>query len=405
MDTKQYEETHPWIRFQIDLTSISPPTWMLLGEARSKCEHIKGVPLEPETAQQLLRLYLAKGALATTAIEGNTLSEEQVLQHLRGELELPPSQEYLQKEIDNIVSASNEIWAELEIRGAQPITPEMIARWNLMVLDGLELEEGVVPGQIRTDDVVVGGGIYKGAPPGDCEYLLKELCNWLNGPQFISDDPGMKTPLAIIKAIIGHLYIAWIHPFGDGNGRTARLLEVYVLSAAGVPKPAAHLLSNHYNQTRPKYYRSLRDSSLKGRDERGFIAYAIEGLVEGLLQQLAHIRSQQWDVAWENFVHRTFQSHDDSAVGRRRRKLILALGQNAAGGVPNSQLRALSPEIAEAYASVSNRTLYRDVEELEKMELVSQEARGIIRARKETILAFLPSTVEEIAAEETGKDQ
>ena len=59
---------------------------MNLGEARSKCEHIAGVPLRPTVARELHQLYLAKGVLGTTAIEGNTLSEEQVRQLLEGQL-------------------------------------------------------------------------------------------------------------------------------------------------------------------------------------------------------------------------------------------------------------------------------------------------------------------------------
>jgi Fic family protein len=44
--------------------------------------------------------------------------------------------------------------------------------------------------------------------------------------------------IGVIKSIIAHLYLAWIHPFGDGNGRTARLLEVRFLMEAGVPSAA-----------------------------------------------------------------------------------------------------------------------------------------------------------------------
>jgi hypothetical protein len=89
---------------------------MLLGEARSKCEHIANVPLRPATAEQLHLLYLAKGALATTAIEGNTLSEDEVVRHLQGKLQLPPSKEYLAKEIDNIVAACNRIGSDVRRR-------------------------------------------------------------------------------------------------------------------------------------------------------------------------------------------------------------------------------------------------------------------------------------------------
>jgi len=65
------------------------------------------VPLRPSTAQQLHRLYLAKGAAATIAIEGNTLSEAEVLQAVEGKLTVPPSKQYLKQEVDNIISACN----------------------------------------------------------------------------------------------------------------------------------------------------------------------------------------------------------------------------------------------------------------------------------------------------------
>jgi hypothetical protein len=102
---RTFERTHSWITFHIDLRHAGPSLWMLLGEAASKCEHIAGVPLRPSVAQSLHQLYLAKGALATTAIEGNTLTEKEVLAHLQGKLKLPPSKEYLAREVDNIVAA------------------------------------------------------------------------------------------------------------------------------------------------------------------------------------------------------------------------------------------------------------------------------------------------------------
>ena len=40
---------------------------------------------------------------------------------------------------------------------------------------------------------------------------------------------------AFLRAVLAHVYIAWIHPFGDSNGRTARLVEFGILTAAGVP--------------------------------------------------------------------------------------------------------------------------------------------------------------------------
>jgi hypothetical protein len=74
----------------------------------------------------------------------------------------------------------------------------------------------------------------------------------------------MDAVYAILKAMVAHLYLAWTHPFGDGNGRTARLIEFHILLSAGVPSPAAHLFSNHYNQTRAEYYRQLDRASKSG---------------------------------------------------------------------------------------------------------------------------------------------
>src|ERR1019366_3875064 len=99
---RAYEKTHPWINFDIDLRRASPRLWLMLGEACSKCDNLATAALLPETARALHQLYLAKGALATTAIEGNTLTEEQALQLLEGKLKLPPSKEYLAREVKNI---------------------------------------------------------------------------------------------------------------------------------------------------------------------------------------------------------------------------------------------------------------------------------------------------------------
>ena len=68
----------PWITFEVDLTKMSPAFWMVLGEARSKCDHLAKVPMPPTYARELHEINLSKGVHATTAIEGNTLSEEDV---------------------------------------------------------------------------------------------------------------------------------------------------------------------------------------------------------------------------------------------------------------------------------------------------------------------------------------
>src|SRR3972149_6214035 len=104
---RAYRTTHPWISFRADLSRASAEFWMLLGEARSKVDHLSLALLKPAVAEEMHRVYLAKGAQATTAIEGNTLSEEEVEAIVGGRAGAPqPSQEYLYREVENIVSAN-----------------------------------------------------------------------------------------------------------------------------------------------------------------------------------------------------------------------------------------------------------------------------------------------------------
>jgi Fic family protein len=255
----RFEDTHKWLTFSVSrLERSGPRLWAMLGECQSKCEHIAGVPLRPDVADKLFRVYLAKGALATTAIEGNTLSENEVLQALKGDLKLPPSREYLKQEIDNILTALDEFWKQVGSGTLPTLSAAEFEHFNKLVLRGLSVEEGVIPGQIRTHEV--GVAHYRGAPPEDCRYLLNRLSTWLEGPEFKAP-PGMEIVWGIIRAVTAHLYLAWIHPFGDGNGRTARLVEYRLLLASGAPSPAVHLLSNHYNLTRSEYYRQLERTS------------------------------------------------------------------------------------------------------------------------------------------------
>lgn len=381
---KTFLRTHPWLTFASDFSKASAELWIALGECQSKCEHVAGVPLRPETQDYLFRLYLAKGVLATTAIEGNTLSEEEVLQHLEGKLKLPPSREYLGQEIDNVIVGCNQILGDIRAGKPLSVSSQRIQELNRIVLDKLKLEPGVVPGEFR--GYAVGVARYKAPPAGECADLVDRLCEWLGSDAF-APKPGLDIVHAILKAVLAHLYLAWIYPFGDGNGRTARLVEFQILMASGVPAPPAHLLSNHYNQTRTEYYRQLDQASSSGGDVLPFVAYAVQGFRDGLRSQVEVIRGQQWDVAWRNYVHESF-SDKKSPSDVRRRHLVLALSRHSEP-VPSARLTEISPRIAMAYARKATKTLSRDLNALVEMGLVTKDANGH-RARRELILAFLP---------------
>jgi Fic family protein len=375
---KPYLETHSHVDFRLDLRPLRPGTWALLGEAKSKAQHVANALVSPERAEELMQVYLSKGVLATTAIEGNTLSEEEVRRILDHTLELPASRQYLQREIENVLAAYNLVQGEMLASPQQPLSVERLREYNRLILDGLELEKGVVPGEIRRHSVVVGP--YRAVPAEDAEHLLRRLCEWLNSEDFAGppDSPELAAPLAIVKAIVAHLYLAWIHPFGDGNGRTARLVELQILLGAGFPVPACQLLSNHYNLTRSEYYRQLTLSTQGAEGVASFLDYAAQGFVDQLREQLDLIWRQQFEDRWAQHVHQSFGG-PRSTTDERRLRLVLAVSRaawNAGEPVPKRVMRTLTPKLAAAYATKTEKTLTRDLNVVAKLRLLRWEGTG-----------------------------
>src|SRR5438477_4668629 len=103
-ENRTYTQSHPWLTFEADFSRAPIELWVMLGECQSKCEHLAGMPLRPDVAARLYQVYLAKGVHSTTAIEGNTLTEAEVLAQLQGELDVAPSRAYLQREVENMIT-------------------------------------------------------------------------------------------------------------------------------------------------------------------------------------------------------------------------------------------------------------------------------------------------------------
>ncbi len=383
---RRYLETHPWITFKAtDVNDLGPITWMLLGEARSKCEHLAGAPLQPDMAKQLYKVALVKGAQATTAIEGNTLTEKQVEGILEGTFRAPPSRAYQEREVRNVLDALQEIDDAVMGNSSPVITKELICEYNRRLLDGTQHDSQVLPGKVRDFSVVVSA--YRGAPAEDCEYLLERLAEWLESDVFMSDDPELQFALVATCAMYAHLYIAWLHPFGDGNGRTARLLEFLILARSGLaPLPAAHLLSNHYNLTRDQYYSELGRASETGRSV-DFLTYAAQGLVDGLRDQIDQVRQHQLDVTWINYVHQVMNQYSPSQARDRQRAVVLAMPTDR--DVTKDEIPMLTPELAALYATKGPRTLSRDLNKLSNSGLVHRHY-GKWMSNHFIMKAFLP---------------
>jgi Fic family protein len=323
-----------------------------------------------------MNVALMKGAQATTAIEGNTLSDEEV-KKVMDKQKLPPSKEYQAIEVGNILTAFNELLSEIVNTNVDHyISIDLLQRFHKMVGQNLGEHFTAIPGQLRNSDVVVGR--YRCPDYRDVPILLERLCQWLRN-EFKYGKTEQSFSEVVIQAIVTHIYIEWIHPFGDGNGRTGRLVEFYILLRGGNPDISSHILSNYYNLTRTAYYRQI-EKATESRSLSEFIEYALLGFRDGLVQTLDIIQKSQFQNTWQKLIYDRFDairqgSRED--VFRRQRTLALEIPFDIEFTI--SQVSNLSIPLAKQYAGgVSEKTIQRDVEKLMELELVRKSKSGYI---------------------------
>ena len=359
----------------------------LLGQCYAYVNAMLNIPIRPDYNQKLHTVSFNKGALATTAIEGNTLTWEDLEQIHRGK-NLQPSREYQQKEVENVLEAFGTIYKELIVKKSPHIvSPALIKQFHKMIGRDIGEAFGGNPGQFRRRNVVVGA-VYRPPSFEKVEELTAKLCDWL-----ISEfhyDHGQNFDEAVLEAIVAHVYIAWIHPFMDGNGRTARLLEFYLILRAGIPSFASHILSNHYNETRTLYYKQLQQATETG-DLSAFIQYALEGFRDGLEQTLSLIHREQKELTWNNYVHEAVEKMQGKSEKTMRRLRQLAYHIPGEKPCNLNEIRILSTGIEEEYRKLTITTLRRDLETLVKEGLLKEE-KGKYRAGYELLYRFLPET-------------
>lgn len=356
----------------------------MLGECDAFVRALSDIPLQPEYRRRLLNVALIKGAQSTTAIEGNTLSEEEV-EKIRDGWKLPPSKEYLETEVRNILDAFNTLLYEIVTENeVNIITPDLIKKFHRVIGKDLGDHFDAVPGRFREDMRHVGP--YLAPDHREVPNLIEKFCAWI-GKEFHYHD-GQDFSTAVVQAIVTHVYIEWIHPFGDGNGRTGRLLEFYILLRAGLPGIVSHILFNYYNQTRPEYYRQL-DRARKKKDLTEFLEYALRGFRDGLKENLNIIQGGQFEIFWQHHIYETFADLKYTKKGAFKRKRALILQMPLGKQLTVDELLEVTPDIARRYATVGRATVLRDLAELQQVDLIAKEGRRYTPKTK-VLMALMP---------------
>jgi Fic family protein len=328
--------------------------------------------MPPREASAIDQRLLGEGVLASAAMEGNTLRPEQVTALLQGTLDLPLAQHYLKAEVDNLAKAVR--WTEDRVRsGDQALTPWTIQLFNAQVLKGLPWDEEVRPGEWRT--ATSGPQATGGAPAEDLDLLMERLCDWLAGPLFDPEPEEERLPLALVKAAMAHLYLLWLAPFGEGNGRTARCVEHQLLLSAGVPARAALLPVMGLDRIRSAYFK-LPGQCARTNDPLPFLGTWVRAFVDELELVWEAVETAQRNAAWTAHLEASFAQGGSRHSARQRQLLQDLLA--APGPVMPGRIPGLTTALAQLYAPLHPKTLQRDLEALAAKGFLERTEKGVL---------------------------
>ncbi len=350
--------------------SISPKTRYQLGECDALVEAIRSTPILPDDQGRLLDATLARGAHATTVIRGNLLLPDEVSELLAAKRPSPDEHPHA-AEVRNAAATAYRLLNDASTADPTAVDAALLRTVHRGIGDGLEEHFAATPGQFRSGRPSSG----QHAPrPDRVPQLVDGLFTWLDR-EFQEPAAGSDFGQAVIRAVVTHLYLLWIVPFDDGNGRTARLLESRTLIAAGVPAIASQILTCFYHETHAEYFRQL-ELAARDRSPTSFIAYAVAGLRDGLRATLEEVQRTHFRNVWRGFVFDTFddQPHRKRTVFLRRRELMLAFPPE--GTFKIDRVALLDTRIAHRYGGLSERTLRRDLAFLVRIGLLTEGEDG-----------------------------
>ncbi len=245
---------------------------------------IKSLNLSPQALARLEQEARAQSSHASTSIEGNPLPLTDVKQLLKAD---PRQVRDTEREVLNYNRALQKIQADVMAGIFRPGLAEMAAI-QAIVVDGL-MDNPAHVGTARREPVLIRDPrqpeniIF--IPPNhqDVPRLADELAT------FVEEWGGEIDP--IIMAGLFHRQFVIIHPFMDGNGRTARLLTTAILGQGGLDIFGIFAFENYYNRNISRYFAAvgLQGDFYERESAIDFTAW-LEFFSDGILDELVRVR-------------------------------------------------------------------------------------------------------------------
>ena len=245
-----------------------------INKALVEIERVRGfldaVKLKDDWIADMQKKALILESHHSTHIEGTALSLEQAKSILEGK-KIKGVNRDDEKELLNYKKAMD--FLSKYLGKDDPVSEGVVREIHKVLVKGVR-GENADPGNYRKiQNYVVNSRtreiIYTPPGPLDVPHLMREFTEWINQTKDVSP---------VLLAGIAQFQFVHIHPFIDGNGRTARLLSTLILYKTGYDFKRLFTISEYYDQDRPAYYQAIQSVRNNNMDMTAWLEYFVDGL-------------------------------------------------------------------------------------------------------------------------------
>jgi Fic family protein len=348
-----YKQPQNWILYD------KPSIFDALVQAKAAMVSLTKIPFQKQWAEQLQIVQLKREVAGTSRIEGADFTD--------GELDAAINEtvEQLQTRSQRQAAATVKAYKWIAaLENDRPITEELISNIHKIIVTDAD-DDHCPPGILRKKDqnVIFGIPRHRGCEGGaQCETAFSRLCDAINR-EFRDHDP-------LIQALSAHYHFAAMHPFLDGNGRTARALEALMLQKVGLRDSLFIAMSNYYYEEKNSYLVTLANVRANNHDLTSFLMFGLKGVAVQCQRLFDEIKRNISKALFKDVMYNLFirlQSSRKRVIAERQVEILKVLLESS------QNLENLHKKVHHSYKTLSNpgKAFYRDLTQLIELKAVS----------------------------------
>lgn len=257
----KYKVPGDWIRY--DFAKVANELML----AKAAILSLTNIPYQRRWTEQLQVVQLKREVAGTSRIEGADFTDRE----LDAAMKESPEQLHTRSQRQAAAAVRTYRWIA-GLAADQPLDAALIKETHRHIITGAD-DDHCPPGQLRGRDMNVTFGVppHRGAYGGEeCETAFNGLCRAAQ-QEFQRHD-------SLIQALALHYHFAAMHPFLDGNGRTARALEALMLQRVNLKDTLFIAMSNYYYEEKNSYLRALASVRAADHDLSEFLVFGLKGI-------------------------------------------------------------------------------------------------------------------------------